>query len=225
MKKVILAVVVMVATVSMSSAQVFVGGGLGLDYIGGKTSSGGTSYDLGTGFAFSFTPKVGFFLNEDFAFGFELGILSATLKEPSYGSDSQEKYGLTGWNAGTFARYRLAGVDRFSLLLEGSLGVGGLKTKYTYGSTTTEGDPTFIFNIGVLPVLSYSITERLSVEASCNFLRLGFQSYTTKDADDSSEKTTLNTFGLGVNSSTIGIDDYGDISLSNYLNVGIIFKF
>ena len=226
MKKLIITFAVLIAVVFTSNAQVFVGGGLGVDYMGGKYSYGGTSVDLPTGFAFNLTPKVGFYLNDDLAIGLEVGFLNGTLKEKGSGSSSQdEKFSLTGWGVGAFGRYRLVGEEKFSLLLEGSLGVSGAKTKETYGSTTRNGDPTTTISVGVLPVLSYSLTNRLNIEASCDFLRFGFDSYTTKSASNKDNKTTVNTFGFGVNSTTSSIDDDGDMYFSDYLRVGILFKF
>ena len=225
MKKTFIAFAILVMAVT-SNAQVFVGGGLGVDYMGGKYKGGSSSFDLPSGFAFNFAPKVGFFLNDDFAIGLEVEFLSATLKEPGYGTNAKDnKYKLTGWGVSGFARRNLVGTDKFALLLEGSLGVGGLKTKETYGSTSYDGDPTFMFAVGVQPVLSYSVTDRLSIEAACNFLRFGFQSATTKDADNSNEKTTVNILGFGVNSSTISLDNSGDMSFSNPLTIGLVFRF
>ena len=108
-----------------------------------------------------------------------------------------------------------------SLLLEGSANYGGLKTKEKAGSNTTEGDPETALGIGILPVLTYSLTDRLSLEASCDFLRLGFQSLTRKDVDNSSNKTTVNNFGFGVNS--FGFNHLPS-NTSNMIKLGITFK-
>lgn len=225
-RKVLVVIAVAVLTAGYAQAQVFVGGGLGVDFTGGKVKNGGTSVDLPSGFAFSFTPKVGYYVSDDFAIGLEVGLLTGTIKVPAYSYSEEWKFNLTQWGVGAFARYQLAGVDKFSLLLEGSIGVQGAKTKETSGSTTEEGPSIFAFGIGVLPVLSYSVTDRLSIEASCDFLRLGFQSATTKRSGNSDYKSTTNTFGLGVNSQTINLDyDNEDISFSNLLTVGLIFKF
>ena len=226
MKKAVVAFAILIMVVFTSNAQVFVGGGLGVDYSKEKVSYGGTSYDAYNAFALNLSPKVGYFLNDDFAIGLEVGLLTGTYKVPSSGSSgSDRKYGLTGWSVDAFARKNLIGIEKFALLLEGSVGVGGIKTKYTNGSTTTNYDPTFIFAVGVEPVLSYSVTEKLSIEAACNFLRFGFQSATTKDANNSNDKETVTTLGLGVNSSTISVDYGGDISLSNPLTIGLVFRF
>jgi len=225
MKKVFVAVVVMIATVTMSSAQVFVGGGLGLDFSGGKEKGGSASIDKPTGLAVQFTPKVGFHLNDDFAVGLEVGITSLSLKEAKTDKKDETKNSMFIWEISGFARYKLVGYDRLSLLLEGSIGIAGGKAKTKVGSTTNEGDPVTIFSIGALPVLSYNLTDKLSIEASCDFLRLGFSATTITDSDDSNYKDITTNFGLGVNSQTVSLSKYGGASFSNYFNVGLIFKF
>lgn len=225
MKKVIISFVVLVAAVLSTNAQIFVGGGVGVDFGGGKSTSGGTSVDLPKSLAFSFTPKVGFYLNDDFAVGLEVGLLSMTQKRTLYSGD-ERKDNTTGWAVGAFARYNLIGGDKLSLLLEGSIAYGGMKDKTTVGSTTTNGDPVSTFGIGVLPVLSYSLTEKLSIEASCDFLRLGFLSITEKDSGNSNDKVTENYFGFGVNPIGFNILDIDEtLGISNMFKVGLTFKF
>ena len=219
MKKVIIVCVVLIAAVLTSNAQVFVGGGLGVDFNGGKYKGGSVSIDSPSKFSFNFTPKVGFYLNDNFAIGLEVGLSSTTTKTPKeiYGWSDDRKVSSFGWEVGAFARYNLLGTERLSLLLEGTLGVGGEKSKTKQGSTTQDGDSETMFGISVLPVLQYSLTDRLCLEMSCDFLRWGFLSSTVKDADDYGLKITTNSFGFGVNS--------GTLSVISILNLGLIFKF
>ena len=219
MKKVILAVVVMIATVSMSNAQMFVGGGLGVDFSGGKLKGGSATIDAPSTFSFEFTPKLGFYLSSDFAVGVQVGLSSSSTKTPkeySYYLSDDMKETTFGWELGVFARKNVLGTEKLSLLLEGLIGVGGSKPKTKVGSETTDDDSTFSFGISFLPVLEYSLTDKLSLEMSCDFLRLGFSSSTVTDADDSNNKATSTSFGLGVNAGTLPL---------SWLNLGIIYKF
>ena len=224
MKRIVVAFAVLIAAVFTVNAQGFIGGGLGVDYNSAKRKTGSTSTDMGSGFAFSFTPKAGYFLNDKFGLGLEVGLLSATLKPQSSGSNNP-KHNLTGWGVDAFALYKLVEVEKITFLLAGSVGFGEVKTKYTSGSTTTNYDPITTFGVGILPVLSYSLTDRFNIDVACNFLRLGFDSTTEKSASNKDNKDTVNTFGLGVNSPTIGLGSYGDISTSDFLNISIIYKF
>ena len=131
MKKVFLAVVVMFATVTMSSAQVFVGGGVGFDLTGGKYKGGGASIDKPSGMAFNFTPKVGYYLSDDLAIGLEVGLVSLSMKTPkelTYSGD-EIKQSIFGWGVSAFARQKLVGDEKISLHLEGSIGIAGAKGK------------------------------------------------------------------------------------------------
>jgi hypothetical protein len=111
------------------------------------------------------------------------------------------------------------------MLLEGSIGIAGTKTRDAgYYSTETGGHPVLTFGVGVLPVLSYSISNRLSIEAICDFLSFGFQTTSVKDKEDSSLKATTYNVGFGVNSNAINLSSY-NITMSNTLKVGIIYKF
>jgi len=224
MKKLVVAFAVLIAAVFTSNAQVFVGGGLGVEFGGGKSTYGGTSVDAPSTLALYFAPKAGFYLSDNFAVGMEAGFLTGTEKQTS--GSTEIKNNLFGWGVSGFARYRLAGDEKLSLLLEGSVGAGGLKNKRTVGANTTDGDPMFAFAIGVLPVLSYSLTDRLNIEASCDFLSFGFQSIIEKDKDDATYKYIENYFGFGVNSlgfNMLGLDEY--LGISNMIKIGIVFKF
>ena len=222
MKKTVLTFAVLMAAVFTVNAQGFIGGGLGVDYMGGKSKYGSTTNDLGTGLAFSFTPKVGYFPSDKFGFGLQVGILSATYKPPKPSSSSPDnKTTLTGWGIEPFVLYKLIEADRLTFLLSGSAGISGAKGKTTYGSSTTDGDPTTIFSVGVLPVLSYSLTDKLGIDVACNFLRFGFDSTTEKSASNKDNKDTINTLGFGVNSPAYSLNGF----LSDYINVSIIYKF
>jgi len=70
--------------------------------------------------------------------------------------------------------------------------------------------------------LSYSITENLNVEASCDFLRLSFVSTTVTDIDDTSNKDSYYHFGFGVNSHTLFFEELIELPK---INIGITLKF
>ena len=220
MKKLIISFVVFLVAICSSNAQVFVGGSLGVGLSGGKDTYAGKSVDLPKSTLFTLSPKVGYYVNDDFAIGLNVTFLSASEKSSKEytGYADDRKSSVLGWGIGGFARYNILELNKFSVLLEGSLGVSGAKSKVKQGSTTVDGDPTFTFAIDVVPVLSYSLTEKWSIEASCDFLRLGFESVTEKDASDKKNKTTENSFGLLVNAGTNSI-------ISDILSVGLIFKF
>ena len=126
---------------------------------------------------------------------------------------------MAKWGLDAFGRYHLVDVNDFALILKGTLGFQSYKTKNKYGSTSNESDPTNLIGLFVLPVLSYNLTEHLSIEADCDFLRFGYFRSSYKSGNT---KEIENYFGFGAN--------YGDSEIlkgyiSNIFAIGIVYKF
>ena len=227
-----------ILTANVASAQIFVGGSMGFDYWNGKDSFKGEKQSTGSEFEFKIAPRAGYYLNDDLAVGLEIGIAFYTNNIPEGNRWKNSvirdggKVNIVRWNVGTFARYNLFGTEKFSMLLEGGIGIGGEKEKLTVGSTINEGAYVFKFNIGILPVLSYNLSDRFSIEASTDFLRLGFQSLTVTDDKGTEDegKWTNNYFGLGVGSNSRVISyDFSSDALGlpelSLFRLGVVFKF
>ena len=222
MKRVFLVVIAVVALgMYTASAQVIVGGGIGIDLNGGKVKAGSTEFDMPKTFTFQFTPKVGYYVTESVAIGVEFGFLTRKETTPKelLGGNDDRVVSLTGWSAGVFGRYGLVGIDNLLLSLEAGIGFGGVSSKSKQGSIENENDPISLFNIGVVPVLNYRLSDMLSVEVSSDFLRLGYLSMTEKDKDNSDNKATEYDFGFGLNTSPLNI--FGIVPI----RVGLLFKF
>ena len=199
----------------VSAQQLFVGGGIGVSSLGGKWTDGTTTVSDPSVFSFQLSPKVGYYVSDDLAIGVSFGFGTASTTIPKTQTSDEIKISATSWMIGAFGRYRLAGTGDLSLWAEAGLGYGGISGKRKEGATTIETDPTNVFSIGILPVLSYDLSDKLSIEVSSNFLRLGFESVTEyyKKGTSDEEKETSTNFGLGLNSGT------GAVS------VGLVFKF
>ena len=223
MKRILLIITVLVSTLLTANAQVFVGGGIGIDLVGGKVKSGSNSTDRPSIFVFQIIPKAGYYVSDDFAIGLDVGLMTISVTTPNMMGNDDPVATTTAWQVGAFARYKLVGTEKLSLLLEGGLTIGGLKSKEKVGSNTTDGNPSSFFTIGVLPVLSYDLSDRLSIEASGDFFRLGFTLHTQKDANNKDYKQTTNNFGFGVNAIN-PVSDLNDVS-SSLFRVGLVFKF
>jgi len=218
MKKVLMMGVVLIATVFVSKAQVFIGGGVGFDYCEEKTKNGSNSFDKLSETAFVFSPKIGFYLNDKFAIGLEVDIINLSKKTTEefrllyifgynggYYSHYDLKENVFAWGLSAFARYHLWGTGKFSLHLESPLGIVGTSTTATITimeSSISIGNPELSFGIAVFPVLSYGLTDKFRMEINSDFLRLGFTSTITEDRNNSSNKDVTNNFGFGVNSSS-----------------------
>jgi outer membrane protein len=217
-KNIIITAALIVATAWNANAQLFIGGGIGIDYAGGKTKTGGTATDLAKTFIIDFSPRVGYWLTDKFAVGLQPGIYSATRKFP----ENNSKTTYIGWSTNAFARYKAITLDKFALLLEGATGTESTVQKTTTGNTTVKSDPHFFFNMGILPVLSYSITDRLSVQASSDILRLSFVHAFSK-IDATGESTHTNVFGFGVNTAR-NYFDAGVPAEMQQFRLGVIFN-
>ena len=225
MKRAIIAVIVTFATATMSNAQVLLGGNFGLDLTGGKDenfwTAGGIHSNLekSSTISFSFSPRVGFYLNDNFALGLQVGFnyWNRTTPKMRLGAIDDLIETSFGWQVGTFVRHNVLKVNNFSILLEGSLGIGGAQSKSEQG-TVINGNPISTFSVSMIPVLSYSLKDWLSIESNLDFLKLGFLSVTEKNADDKSIKSTDNSFGFSFNNGTNSI-------ISDILNISLIFKF
>ena len=217
MKKVILALFALLVAILTVNAQVFVGGGLGLSFGDGKSSSGSSESSISS-FGFSISPQVGYYLNDDFAIGVSgyLGNSWSNNKrvdpnDPTY--DREYKSSRVSWGVYVFGRYKLKGlgIENLSLLVEGSMGVQGSNDKHTENEITTKYPGTTVYGINARPVLSYKLLGRLDVLAYCNFLTIGY-SYQTQNSPDFNSKSKYHNFNLGFNS-------FSD------LNIGFIYKF
>ncbi len=223
MKKALLFLAILFAATAING-QVFIGGSLGIDKTGGKTKLGSTTIDNPSTFTVQFSPKMGFYLNDDFALGLSLGIIniSHTTPEDTYFNDQEIIDNTLALTIAAFARYKLIGNDKVALLLDGELGGGKITSKEKVGSTTEEDDPLSLFAFTITPVITYSISDRIDIEASSDFLRFGFASITETDLDDSDYKNTTNQFGIGVNAYSLNPSGQFDAPL---FKVGLNFKF
>jgi len=214
MKKVFLAMMFASMMAFSANAQLFVGGSVGFDVSADKSTSGTTVTNGDLDVSFDFSPKVGYYLSSTFGVGvitrFGIGFSNDRESDPT-------KYTSIEWGFGPFMRYTVLSRGDFSLLVEGGTGVYGKALTRTIQSTTVKAPSTFGFDISAMPVLSYSLTSRVNLEASSNLLRFGFGLETTKSgAGDSLSKDTTTSFGFGIN----GYDFF-----SSPYRIGVIFKF
>jgi hypothetical protein len=126
MKKVFVAIFALLVTVFTVKAQVFVGGGLGLNIIDGNSSLDNSLKVSGTNFGFNISPQVGYYLNGDWAIGIK-GYLynswhnSKGIYADESINDQTNKFFSNRWKVNVFGRYKLMGLgtEKLSLLVEG----------------------------------------------------------------------------------------------------------
>lgn len=139
MKKSLLAIAfAMVAMVG--SAQIYVGGSLGLDF-SGKDNSSRTGFGI--------YPEVGYVLNENLSFGAAFGFGTTSTKSEIAGVET--KSSSNNWNFTPYARYTFFNSGIFSCFVDGVIAISGAKNS----------DATF--GIFAKPGIALSVTENISL--------------------------------------------------------------
>lgn len=155
MKKSLLAIAfAMVAMVS--SAQVYVGGALGLNVEGGNNLSSTT---------FSIAPEVGYAFNENLAIGasFDFLNVSAAVKV----LDEKVKDNSSSWDLKPYVRYTFYNAGIFSCFVDGVFNLSGVKG----------ADGTYM-GFNVCPGVALSVTDNLSVVS--RLVSLGWNNFDSK---------------------------------------------
>lgn len=179
-----------VAAAFFAQAQIFVGGSLGFDNT--KDPLDGSAEKITT---ISVIPTVGYMFADNMGVGADLGM---TFEKKKDGNGDPK---TTDFVIAPYFRYVFAEIDNFKFY-------GDLKAEMKFGKTKMDGSDdykTSTIAFGVVPGLSYDLTDNISMVATLNILRLGYEEQ--KDGDDKQK-----TFGFGVNDNTP-------------LNIGFVYTF
>ena len=221
------------------NAQWFIGGKLGLNVKDTKTDTDNGKIADYTTIGFSIAPKGGYYFNEKLALGLSVSVgvnLKKDYNEINSSSDFiLEAHALTlPWRINPFVRYSVFTYKRFSLILEGRVGIGGeqYQEEYTYPNSYLKyhEDRQATIGIGVLnitPILGFKLSDHFQLEAGLNFLNLGYnidiinRTLKTTDIHEieniNKTKTINHDFNIGFNSSSILV--------VSQLTIGVIYKF
>jgi len=215
MKNVFLAMIFAgITAISVQAQTYFAGGSIGANYDNGKYSYGSSSTNRPSTFSLDFSPMLGIYVDEKIGVGVMLNLGMNIWNDRREEPTKDKKY---EWGAGTFMRYTMLTRGDFSILIQGGAGIFGNFSKSTSGTTTNDGPKYFGFDISVMPLLSYSLTSNVSIEARSNLAKFGFTRQTEKrGTGDSLVKETESSFGFGL--------DCDDFFRSPY-QLGLIFKF
>ncbi len=195
MKKSLLIVLLVVFAGVSANAQLFIGGGIGINV---------NSTDNTSEFGFNLFPEVGYSLNDRFDIGIDVG----------FGINSQKQEVLTlitkttttNWSIAPYARYAVFQYKKFSILGKGSLMVFGNGTKTKTGDATPVRDSSTGFGIEILPMLTYDLTQKFTLYTELNFLTLGLST------------------SRGVTSFRLGADADNLVNVGD-IRIGFFYKF
>ena len=179
------------------NAQMFVSGSINLSTSMPKTTTGSVTTDGWRNTYFRIAPAVGYFLNDKLAVG--AGV--------SYSLQKQKQNDVANT---PFVRYYAVSLGDVNIFAQGNVGIefGANKTKND--GNTTDGPKYLNFGVSVTPAISYSLGEKLAVEA---FLGSVYYSFNREKREIGGTTTTIKTNGLGLNF------DMTSVSL------GVIYKF
>ena len=138
MKKTLFAIA-LAMTAMVSSAQVFVGGGLGFS----SSKYEGSDY---SSTSFNFSPEVGYVLDDVWSFGLPISIAT----ERTALDKALEEEGESAWSIAPYARYTFFRSGSLSVFVDGILGLSG-------------ADDDSNVSLSVAPGVAYGFTENISV--------------------------------------------------------------
>lgn len=171
MRKILHAIMLVTAVLGTASvkAQTQKGNlmwGADLLNITGTFQNGNNQFNMGL------SPKLGYFIQDNFVLGAEIDLSIATSK-----TFNTYNYGISPFARYYFDDKRLEFSQRARFFLEANVGFAGtnLKDKTTDASTSTNG-----LNIGFGPGLAYFITPNVALETLLKYdLTVGFGNSTT----------------------------------------------
>jgi len=236
MKKVLFVIGLTLITMSVN-AQLFVGGNLSLNYESADykviyVPELDFSYEIEdySDLTFVFNPKVGYMINNKFSAGITLifQIKQISLKQtgpyPSFSSlyfpPIATKINASTFGIAPFARYNLLSFNKFNLGAEAMLGF--TTSSYTYKISGDErptqkynGDKITNIGLSISPVVSYNLSNKISLETYLNFFNLSYSLQSVKP--DGGERTNESKFSFGLT---------GDqLFTTGAVTVGAVYKF
>jgi len=220
MKKTGLVFMMMVANIVVSKAQFFTEWSMYVASSGGKETIYGETKDAPSGFGVSFSTTAGYRLNDKFSVG--PSIFLQTVKETRFRSDpGGELIELdvieSQWGCYVFGRYELMRKEKFSLLIDASIGLSGGNRKEKIDSLEEKTHTMRIVGVNAAPLLSYDLNDRFSLLARLNIFRLGLSFRTEKH--EKLEDTVIKTYDF-----EYGFQSNLTYSLST-LSIGFMYKF
>ncbi len=215
MKKILYVIGIILLFNTGINAQYFAGGSFSFTHNGGSFDDGTTTNDKVSTTSFMLAPKAGYILSEKLWVGMQIGFGVDKTKTPG-ATEIISKESVISFMP--FARYYAFTFNKLSLGVQGQLGLSFHNEKVDIDGSTTDGPKGTGISFNVVPGLSYSLTDKIDLEAQIGGLSLGFSSYTEKeDVAGVTTKDKSNGFTIGA--------DMDDILTTGFITVGATIKF
>ena len=147
-----------------------------------------------TDFNFGLYDEIGFRLTDVWDIGMEFGGKIGTRKNHYSDSESTSAH----WLFSPYARYSIAKFGKFDVKAKGSLSFEGTKDYFQAG-------------IQVVPMLVYSLSNRIDLQTNLNFFKVGFYLNNVKDGNLTTK------FGFA--------GDSNNLANVGSLTIGFVYKF
>ncbi len=180
---------ILLTTIAGYSQKSVEGFSKGSTLVSGQFSFSSESKGKSTTTAFEFSPSLGYFISNNIAIGFQLGV---TNNQSSFSGTSLSK--TTGFTGGVYARYYTNPTNKFSVF--GSAGLN-------FGSTNNKTDSlkTTSYSLGFAPGISYFLSNHFAIETTIG--SLGFSS--SKPDSEGADATNSINFGLNLSTVSFGL--------------------
>ena len=191
-----------------ASAQDYIGGSIGIAGAGNQTSSSVSAWTH----SISVAPDFGWYFGDKWAFGLRPWVAYSFTS--GNGSTPTEALSL---EFNPYARYLMFDFNRFGLWAEASPEIGFQKNWRQADVGGWKSDSYLVrYEIRLLPVLTYQLTDHISLESRLNLFSLAMVgSHTTRN-----DGVSYDTFSYGLSASTKDVTGtLADIS------IGFLYKF
>ena len=207
MKKSLLALIFAVAlTVPAIAENMWVGGSFG--YGSDNTSYEGERYKYSST-SWEIEPEFGYSLDDEWDIGLDLAYASKQGANEICGVKIPFAYDVmietTEMGVAPFARYHVAKIVGVDVILKGSAFYVSGEAKDPYGKCDYSA-----YGVSIAPVISYSINETWSINATLNFAELSFTHVEVDQYND--DKIKDDNFGFNLNDGSL-------------INIGLSYHF
>ena len=193
-----------------ASAQDYIGGSFSFAGASNHASSSGANQTTTTT-TISIAPDFGWYFGDKWAFGLRPWVAF------SYSGNSGTNVKALSLEINPYARYLLFDYNRFGLWAEASPEIGFQKSWHLANSVGWESDSYLVrYEIRLLPVLTYQLTDHISLESRLNLFSLAMAGSHTTGNDG----VSFNSLTYGLSASTKDVTG----TLSD-ISIGFLYKF
>ena len=204
MKKLIFAGVFFLAAFSLkaqtSSGDLFVGGSFQLNTTGGETTTGANTTQQNTYLYFNITPRVGYFVSDQFVIGAGVGFSGSRITQPNDDYNAESNIAFT-----PFARYYIPVNEVINFYGQGQVGLGIGNSKQVVGTTETDTGDITTLSFGARAGVAFFPSEHINIDFGFNLINFRAENDTDPNNDVEDKTNTFN-FGLSTFSPSIGIN-------------------